>query len=551
MAEMDQKTLKKFIARRHPEYDKRLVHWMFLESTYEGGRDWFEKNIFRYIKEGDKEFTDRLARAYRFNHTREVVDLVDKYIFKMEISRKKDDAPESVNKFWKSATLNNVGITDFMKQVSKMTSIKGRNYIVVDTNKTDGVETRADEVEQNIRTYVYLVKPESVLDMSYDEEGRLNWILIHEQVRDDSDPFEGTGELIDRFRLWQRDTWTLFTIKYNGKAKGGQYVTTHLSPSQVALRIAEMAKTGKTGDLGTIAPSGRKGGFTIEVDGPHEHGLGEVPVIPVDNVISTEPYSSPSLIDDVAYLDRAVANYMSNLDAIVQDQTFSQLIMPAQGFTPGEDEHDKLVAMGTKRIFTYDATGGGKPEYIGPDVKQAELILKIVNKIINEIYHSVGLAGERTKEDNALGIDNSSGVAKAYDFERVNSLLAAKADSLELIENRIVRLVLKWNGEGEPKENLVSYPDNFDVRGLYDEFEIAARLALVEAPDSMRQEQMKIVVEKLFPRLKRELKEKIVKEIEDNWPPKIVDPATGDDQGGGVDAITAAANNSLANKLVK
>jgi hypothetical protein len=50
----------------------------------------------------------------------------------------------------------------------------------------------------------------------------------------------------------------------------------------------------------------------------------------------------------------------------------------------------------------------------------------VISKIINEIYHSVGLAGERTKEDNSQGIDNSSGVAKAYDFERVNALLAPR-----------------------------------------------------------------------------------------------------------------------------
>lgn len=548
---MDQKTLKKFVARRHPEYDKRLPHWTFLEATYEGGRDWFTDNIFRYIKEGDTEYTDRVKRAYRFNHTREVVDLVDKYIFKMEVFRKEGDAPEPVKKFWKNATLNNLGITDFMKSVSKLCSIKGRHYIVVDTNKVEGVETIADEKKLNARAYVYAVKPEAVLDMSYDDEGRLNWILIHEQVRDDEDPINSSGEMKDRYRLWDRNTWTLFNIQYTNKAKAGQLEASNLSPSQVAQRIANIAKGGKTGDIGTVSPSGKRGSFTVQVEGPFEHGLGEVPVIAADNVISSELYSSPSLIDDVAYLDRAVANYMSNLDAIVQDQTFSQLVMPAQGLTPGEDEHDALVKMGTKRIFTYDATGGGAPSYISPDVKQAELILKIVNKIINEIYHSVGLAGERTKEDNALGIDNSSGVAKAYDFERVNSLLASKADSLEVIENRIVRLVLKWNGEDVPEENLVSYPDNFDVRGLYDEFEIAARLALVEAPDTMRQEQMKIVVDKLFPKLKAKLKEKIVKEIESNWPPKLIDPATGASEESGTKAITSAANNSLANELVK
>jgi hypothetical protein len=196
--------------------------------------------------------------------------------------------------------------------------------------------------------------------------------------------------------------------------------------------------------------------------------------------------------------------------------------MPAQNVLPGEDNYTKLTEMGTKRIFLYDGEGGAAPHYLSPDPKQAQMILAVINKIINEIYHTVGLAGERTKQDNAVGIDNSSGVAKAYDFERVNALLAAKADSLEVIENRIAAIVAKWSGEEIAGPELVSYPDDFDTRGLYDEFDIAARLMLISAPDAVRQEQMKSVLDKLFPQLAKELRAKMEKELK-GWP---VDPAT-------------------------
>lgn len=542
----NQNTLKKFVARRHPDYAAKLPHWSFMQSCYEGGRDWFADNIFQYIKEGETEYSDRLERAYRFNHTREVVDLVNKYLFKMDAARKDEDAGDAVLEFWKKATLHGLSITDYMKQVSQLSSTLGRIWIVVDSNMPEGVQTVAEAREVGGRVYSYTVLPQDALDMSYDDEGKLNWILIHEQIRDDEDPINSDGRTIDRYRLWERNQWTLFTVRTN--QKGGDSSANSRTPEE----IAKIAKGGKVGEVGTIAAKPRAGkNFTIEVDGPHEHSLGEVPVFAADNVISNEPYASPSLIDDVAYLDRAVANYLSNLDVIIQDQTFSQLTMPAQGLVPGDDDHAKLLAMGTKRIFTYDASGGGKPEYISPDVRQAELILKVVNKIINEIYHTVGLAGERTKEDNALGIDNSSGVAKAYDFERVNSLLASKADSLEVTENRLVRLVRLWNGEGEPEENLVSYPDNFDVRGLYDEFEIAARLSLIEAPELMRKEQMNNMIDKLFPKLGKELKQKMLDEIKNSWPPKPVDLVTGATEQAGTDAISSAATNSLANELVK
>jgi hypothetical protein len=314
-------------------------------------------------------------------------------------------------------------------------------------------------------------------------------MLIAEAYRDDADPLKSSGDVMTRYRLWTKTEWRLFEEVREGRR------------------------------------------VVIKEVGQGVHDLGVVPVILADNVITDEEYSVPALIEDIVYLDRAAANYLSNLDAIIQDQTFSQLAMPAQNVLPGSDNYTTLMDMGTKRVFLYDGESGQAPFYLSPDPKQAQMILAVVNKIINEIYHTVGLAGERTKQDNALGIDNSSGVAKAYDFERVNALLSAKASSLEAVENAIVALVALWNGEENKlgADPLVSYPKNFDTRGLYDEFDIAARLVLIEAPDSVRQEQMKMTIDKLFPQLAKDLKQKMLNDLK-NWPPPPVDP-NGDTPG--------------------
>ncbi|MCL2874767.1 MAG: hypothetical protein FWF12_00435 [Betaproteobacteria bacterium] len=480
----EQKRLKALIARRHPEYEKKIKHWKFLEDTYEGGRDWFEENTFRYIKEGEQEFSERVMRCYRFNHSREVVDLINKYLFKQNITRS-EDAPESVRTFWKRATKSGLSITEFMRQASKRTSMQGRIGIVVDTTAPSGeMLSKADEKAAGVRTYAYSVGPEQLLDYSFDKDGELNWVIVRECVRDDTDPFMSSGEQSDRYRLWTKEGWQLFEERKQGRKK-------------VVIKVDE-----------------------------GEYDIGVVPVILADHVINDNEYESPAMIDDIAYLDRAVANYLSNLDAIIQDQTFSQLAMPAQNVLPGEDKFTKMLEMGTKRVFLYDGEGGATPFYLNPDVKQAELIVTVINKIIGEIYHTVGLAGERTKQDNAVGIDNSSGVAKAYDFERVNALLAAKADSLETIENKIAHLVALWNGEEvRSDDDIVSYPDNFDTRGLYDEFDIAARLMLIDAPDTIRREQMTMVLNKLFPQMKADLRKKIEAELS-GWPVDPIEEAT-------------------------
>ncbi|MFA9261779.1 MAG: hypothetical protein ACEQSB_00265 [Undibacterium sp.] len=476
----EQTQLRAFFDRRHPDYARMLAHWIFLEETYNGGRQWFESNIFTYHKEGPVELQSRKDRAFRFNHTREAVDLVQKYLFKVEPTRS-EEAPEIVKNFWKSATISNFDVSQFMRLVGASNSIAGRVAVVVDNNFKEGAVSIAEAKESFSKIYAYEVTAKDILDFAWDEEGdgKLLWIKIRESFRDDANPLTSTGGVSERQRLWTREGWQLFA------------------------ESEELVSSGK-----------RKVRKVVLLD-EGTHNLKRVPCVFVDHNIGTNLYYAPGLIDDIAYLDRAIANYLSNLDAIIQDQTFSQLAMPAQGVTPGSPINDTLTELGTKRIFIYDAGSGStaKPEYLSPDPKQAGVILTVVNKIINEIYNTIGLSGERTKEDNAVGIDNSSGVAKAYDFERVNSLLLSKAKSCEIAENEIAEIVCLWAGESIPKENLVKYPDTFDVMRLADDLTVAESLGKIMAPLEVRREQMKSVVDKLFPQLKKEIKEKIMADI--------------------------------------
>lgn len=476
--------------QRHPDYAAMLPHWDFCERTYRGGRDWFKLNVFKYCREGDNEFSDRLARAYRFNHTREVVDLVSKYIFRGDIQRDESRAPESVRKFWLNATKNERSIYDLLSDASRMSSVFGMPYMVIDrTRPQAGTEvlTLADEKAAALKTYAYLVRPQDVLDLSLDDTGALNWILIRGHKRNDEDFFADDGAMLIEWRLWTRERWVLFGVR-NRKGE----------------RVAELTE---------------RTDYIDQIDSGL-HNLGEVPVIRVLDRVGDADYSAPSLIDDIAYLDRAAANYLSNLDAIIQDQTFSQLVIPAQAMMPDEDEYKTLIELGTKRVFAYDSDGanGAGPRYISPDPKQAQIILAVITKIITEIYHSIGIAGERTKSDNAAGIDNSSGVAKAYDFDRMNAMLAQKAARLAQVENDAARLVAKWSGD-KAAADLVQYPKEFDVRSLYDEFEIADRLSTIQAPDKMRQVQAEKLLDKMYPQLPADVRAAVVASIK-KWPPE-------------------------------
>lgn len=481
--------LLKLTKSRHPEFADNVDHWKFMESCYNGGRSWFDDNIFTYVKEGATEFEQRKKRAYRFPHSREVVSLINKYVFKGSIERTDDkELPAHIKQFWNASTLLKRPIQSFMDTISLWTSTFGRVWIIVDSNLPADAVTVKDAKEAKGRAYAYYLKPYHAFDFAYDEDGELDWFLHGQFSRDDQNPLTSSGVVGQDFRIWTKEFSAVIQVTKDSDG-------------------TEIAKL--------------KGEPSI-------HNLGLVPVFPADHLLSEELYSSQALIDDVAYQDRAVANYLSNLDVIIQDQTFSQLAIPFQGLladtTADADDDDgglsQIQVMGTKRVFAYNAEGGAAPTFISPDVKQAGMILSVVTKIVGEIYHSIGMAGERTKEDNATGIDNSSGVAKAYDFERLNAMLAAKARSLQSIEKNLVRIVNAWNGtvaELEDTADYVSYPTTFDVRNLSDEMDNAQRLSVQSAPKTIRRRQMKRLAEKMFPQISDKDMKQIESDIDNDW----------------------------------
>lgn len=478
---------KAILSRKHPDYDEYLEQWDMFEDTYRGGRQWFDKHIHKYHKEGTEEFNTRVKRAVRFNHPKEIVDLVGKYLFRADANRK-EDAPAPIKEFWKHMSKRKWPVDEFMPVLNKWASVFGRIWVVIDSTNLGGQQaiSRAQAKESGYRVWSHWVRPQDMMDCEYsDEDGELNWILLRESYRVNADSHvKLNGGERTRYRVWTRNAWFLYEFE--------------------------------------LDENGAKTGSLKQVD-EGEHNLDLVPVVPLDSMTSNEDYTSESLIADIAYLDQAVANYMSCLDAIIQDQTFSQLAMPAQaglfGHTDEEKEQRELVlTMGKKRVFLYDGEGGAAPFFLSPDPKQAELIITAIKQIINEIYHSVGVAGERTKQDNSQGIDNSSGVAKAYDFDRVNSLLSNKGKALERFENKVCEIVMRWNGQSlnlEEGEQLVTYPDSYDVRGLTDEINISERLEAISAPLKVRQYQMKRTLKKLYPFLDKKTLTELEKSIDD------------------------------------
>jgi hypothetical protein len=197
------------ISRIHPKYSEHKKIWEFLLSSYIGGEKYVDANLFQYIKEGNQEFDERKKRSYRENHTKRIVDLIISYLFKAQPTRTITN--QLLLDFYDNVDGQGTPMHQKLKYFSSMASVLGRVYIVMDKRSLPPEEktgTHRDNLKE--KPYIYMVFPQQVLDVSFNEDGDLRWILFTESVRDDEDPFTSTGDVTTNYRLWTTEGCFVF-----------------------------------------------------------------------------------------------------------------------------------------------------------------------------------------------------------------------------------------------------------------------------------------------------------------------------------------------------
>jgi hypothetical protein len=474
-----------FLARRHPAYEELLPHWQFLIDTFEGGPAWLKKHIVRFYKEGDREFEDRLKRAYRDNISRDVVEIWSAHTFKVPVTRA-PDAPGPVLDFWKRANRGKdaVSIDDLMREASDKSGAVSPIYLVVDMPAApqlpEGqVLTQAHAQAFGLRPYAYIVYPTDVLDFGLDEDDEFTWVLIREYKRDDEDPFTATGAIRERFRLWTRASWHLYE---------------------------------KTGENGQNA---------YRLVDERDHPLGRVPVIQLAHKKGPNRYRAIALTEEIAYKDKAVANFESCLSNVICDQTFSQLAIPDAGLIASteknaEGRREKMIKMGTKRIFLFNDKAQHAPHFLSPDASQGQLILEAVDRLRKQIFEDALLDTEGGQRKPGA----KTATEASFDFEKLNSALCEKARGLEAAERQLAELVCLWTKtpyEPDDVATWVVYPRRFNVKALADELQEALTVKQVgDLGPTFWQRYLEGLVRKLLPDVSDDDFAAIVEEIKQN-----------------------------------
>ncbi len=176
----------------------------------------------------------------------------------------------------------------------------------------------------------------------------------------------------------------------------------------------------------------------------------------------------PSEFLSIAQTNLGIYNMSSWLSEILVNQTFSVLTYPSVDL--------EGLVIGTNNAIGYSPEASHKPEFISPSAEPAQTLSENINRLQQECYRMASVV-------NVTGVrSEASGVAKAWDFEQTNQILADFAEQVEQAEKRLARIFALF--VGAQLEYTVKYPSDYNISDVQTELanaEIAKGLAFGDA----------------------------------------------------------------------
>lgn len=390
----------------HPKWKEYIQEWQFLMDSYIGGKDYFDgEYLTSYIFESREEYEERLANTALDNHVKSVVAIMNAFLFRSPPQRDFGSltGDPALDPFLNDADLDGRSFDTVMRDISTYATIYGTCWVLIDKPNTN-LMTRAEELQQGVRPYVSIFTPENVLDWQYARSPNGVYYLTYLKV------FEGNTAGRDVFRIYTPDTITVMSL-------------------------------GATEDTATI-------------DMTMPNTLGMIPAVCVYSQRTGEKGIGISDIADVARMQRAIYNELSELEQLERISNHPSLVL-----TPNVSAH---AGAGALIKVPEDTPDGLKPYLLQPSAASIDSLLNSVKQKVEAIDRMAHMGGIRSIESRRL-----SGIALATEFQLLNARLAEKADNLEHAEEQIWRIFARW--QNTIWNGVIKYPDSFNIQDKYND----------------------------------------------------------------------------------
>ena len=407
MANMTLTEAWSFVGAKNLQFERNYLRWQFLLESYMGGEEYRRgAHLVRYALETEGEYQSRLRSTPLDNHCRSVIATYISFLFRQDPDRDLVSIRSPmVEDFLRDADLDGRSFNSFMKEVAIWSSVFGHCWVIM-TKPSIAAQTLADQRAAGVRPYVNLLTPLVVTDWQWRRlaNGRyeLDYIKYIEDVNDSVTTIrEWTPDVI---RTWEVDD---------------------------ARREAIM---------------------TLE----ERNELGRVPVVLVYNQRSQVRGIGISDISDIADMQRAIYNELSEVEQSVRLEGHPSLVT-----TP-----DTQLGNGAGALIQISESldPGLKPYMLNVDATPVESLYLSIRNRVEAIDKMANTGGVRAVESRTL-----SGVALETEFQLLNARLSEKADNLELAEEQIWQLWCEY--EQQQWMGSIVYPDSFSIRDTGREFD--------------------------------------------------------------------------------
>jgi hypothetical protein len=404
---------REYLTRRHSHYDEKFDDWNFHLRSYLGGNDYQNGYLLnRYTLETDEEYMKRSMNTAIDNHCRNVIQIYSSFLFRVSPTRDYGSmaGDEQLDSFIQDADLDGRSFDNVIREMQVNASIYGTCWAIIDKPNVV-TNTRAEELQQDIRPYISLYTPENVLNWKYERllNGRfyLTSLTLLEDLVDDTAVVK---------------VWSLEDI--------------------CTYRIDDFKK-----EFGASDPV-----LLDEIP----NALNEIPAVVLYNQKSQKRAIGISDLNDVAELQQSIFNDYSEMEQLIRLSNHPSLVK-----TPNVEAS---AGAGSIIEMPEDLDASLKPYIIQPSSQSLDSIMNNINMKVEAINRITHMGAVRATQDRV-----QSGIALQTEFQLLNARLSEKADYLQNAEEHIWRFFAKWQNKVFDGE--VIYPDSFNLKDYASDLE--------------------------------------------------------------------------------
>ena len=386
----------------HKDYKESVSLWEYFIRSYNGGYDYMVgQYLNRYNLELDNEFNQRLANTPCDNHCKNIIQIYSSFLFRVKASRNFGSMAEepSLESFLKDADLEGNNLNSVIKQAQNYASIYGHCFMVLDKPKVT-TNTRADEIEQDIRPYLSIITPENVLDWNFKREINGKYTLDYLKIREEVDRQGGTY-----MRIWYLD----------------RVDTVYMKDDRTEPSIIDTA----------------------------DNLIGKIPAVILYNAKSHKRGIGQSDLQDIADLQKSIYNEFSEIEQLIRLTNHPSLVK-----TPSVN-----ASAGAGAIIEMpdEMEPNLKPYLLQPSGQNLTSLMDSINHKVEAINRLAHTGAIRTTRNQI-----NSGIALQTEFELLNARLSEKADNLQIAEEQLFKLYALFQNTEFDGE--INYPDTFNIR---------------------------------------------------------------------------------------